>query len=206
MHTCDFMHLDSAEFIHHPKSLCKPSCKDSLRTWHWWGCPCPGGSPRASAAHRVCGLDGSCPDPSTQPVSITPALQTHPDPASFPLQAPVLPGFELLLLLFSTVNRVSVSLNIKAFVSPEEQRPPVAAAALFGGGPCFTGHWAVLKAGLAAWQGTGGALAGAELPFSHLRGFSPCPKGRVPTKVGPTASAAALRGAAKWLLFVSITS
>lgn len=200
------MYLDSAEFIHHPKSLCKPSCKESLRTWHWWGCPCPGGSLRAWCSTQGLWFGWVLSKSQHSAVSITPALQTHPDPAAFPLQAPVLPGFELLLLLFSTVNRVSVSLNIKAFVSPEEQRPPVAAAALFGGGPCFSGHWAVLKAGLAAEQGTGGALAGAELPFSHLRGFSPCPKGRVPARVGPIASAAALRGAAQWLLFVSITS
>lgn len=102
--------------VHHPKSSCELLLRgvpgDVALAGSWSG-------PRA--ANTICHFSGSLPTPAFGVwASATSALQTHPDPASFPLQR--LPALRVWITpcsFFSRVNRVSVSLNIKAFVSPQ---------------------------------------------------------------------------------------
>lgn len=150
-------------------------------SWSW-------GAPSGScAANRMCDLDGSCPNPSIQFVSIGHPSSADSSRSRF-LPPPTLlcsQGLNYSLLFFSRVNRVSVSLNIKAFVNPQRVAEASCGYSYVWGRPLFHRALGCVEGwfgSMGAEQGTGGALAGAELSLSspsHLRGFSPCPKGRV---------------------------
>lgn len=217
MHTCDFMYLDSAEFIIQSRRV--SSSARVLGGWHWRGVLVLGGSGRLRAANTLCGWGGSRPNPNIQCDTGHLSSAAHPDPASFPPNAPVLSGFQLLPALFQQSKWVSVSLNIKAFVSPQRGAEASCGCSSVWGRPLF--HRAPSCAegwfgSMAAEQGPGGALAGAELPLSspsHSRVSRPCPKGsaaaRVDGRMGPAGLSHSSQRSCQapfWLLFVSIAS
>lgn len=103
--------------VHHPKSLCK-----LLRSRSPWGRGTGGGVlVRPRAANTICDLDGSRPNSSIQFGSFGHLSSADSSRFRF-LPPPTLAssqGLNYPMLFFSKVNRGSVSLNIKAFVSPQ---------------------------------------------------------------------------------------
>lgn len=179
-----------------------------------WGAPA--GS--VQQTHSAAGVGhGRIPTFSVTPA--TSALRLIQTPLPSPCNAPVLSGFQLLPALFQQSKWVSVSLNIKAFVSPQRGAEASCGCSSVWGRPLF--HRAPSCAegwfgSMAAEQGPGGALAGAELPLSspsHSRVSRPCPKGsaaaRVDGRMGPAGLSHSSQRSCQapfWLLFVSIAS